>query len=354
MRRRWQPGRRAELVVTCAPAALIVILCLFLWIDPSVLEKVLGFSGRPTTSDNFHRIAALVTVGAVIAIAATWVVLVEARLPIPRLRRLLVAVLAVDLVFFGAFVLQPPLTQAQAQARTPQAATFKSLVGNGRFIIYDPDEFYTNELYQIGQTDLNMYSGIASAQGYTALTDGNYYNATGAHLLESLNPATLPGPVWDGLNVTTLLSIPSYFVTPVAGTTTVHTASVIPPPAGPVNGLPPVPTSFRLAPGHSHRWLLGESSPSTASASPTPVARRMGSGSGSSPPRDRWIGWERTPCTPTARGRAGPWRPPWPPPSTPPASSSSPPARPPRWSRSPLSRRPRPARWRSTARSRAW
>jgi hypothetical protein len=257
VRRRWQPGRRSELVVTCAPAALIVILCLFLWIDPSGLEKVLGFTGRPATSNNFHRIAALVTVGAVIAVAATWVVLIQARLPIPRLRRLLVAVLAVDLVFFGAFVLQPPLTQAQAQARTPQAATFKSLVGNGRFIIYDPDEFYTNELYKIGQTDLNMYSGIASAQGYTALTDGNYYNATGAHLLESLNPATLPGPVWDGLNVTTLLSIPSYFVTPVAGTTTVHTASVIPPPAGPVKDLPPVPTSFRLAPGHSHRWLLG-------------------------------------------------------------------------------------------------
>ncbi len=257
VRRRWRPGRRAELVVTCAPAALIVILCLFLWIDPSALESLLGFSGRPTTSGNFHRIAALVTVGAVIAIAATWVVLVEARLPIRRLQRLLVAVLAVDLVFFGAFVLQPPLTQAQAQAHTPQAATFQSLVGDGRFIIYDPDEFDTNQLYKIGQTDLNVFSGTPSAQGYTALTNGNYYNATGAHLLESLNPTTLPGTVWDGLNVTTLLSLPSYFVTPVAGTTTVHTSSVIPPPAGPVQGLPPVPTSFRLAPGQSHRWLLG-------------------------------------------------------------------------------------------------
>ena len=32
VRRRWQPGRRSELVVTCRRLALIVILCLFLWI----------------------------------------------------------------------------------------------------------------------------------------------------------------------------------------------------------------------------------------------------------------------------------------------------------------------------------
>jgi hypothetical protein len=256
VRRRWQPGRRAELVTTCAPAALIVILCLFLWIDPSRLEGWLGFSGR-TTSDNFHRIAILVTAGALIAIAATWVVLIEARLPIRRLRRLLVAVLAVDLVLFGAFVLRPPLTQTQAQAATPQAAAFKSFVGDGRFIIYDPDQFELTELHNLGQTDLNIFTGIPSAQGYTALTDGNYYNATGAHLLESLNPATLAGTVWDGLNVSTLLALPSYFVTPVAGTTTPDTASIIPPPAGQVKGLAPPPTSFTLAPGHSHRWQLG-------------------------------------------------------------------------------------------------
>jgi hypothetical protein len=264
VRRRWRPGRRAELVVTCAPLTLIVVLALFLWIGGSTLEHGLGFNAL--TSADLHWLSGLVTVGAVIAGAATWVVLVEGRLSRTTLRRLLVAVLAVDLIFFDFFVIRPPIPQTVAQAQTPMAAKFASLVGNGRFIIYDPDEFQMGELEALGQTDLNIYTRVPSAQGYTALTDGNYYNLTGSHLQEDLGPATLNGPVWDLLNATTMLSLPSYFVTPVAspdGTrgppSSGQPSSVyFPPDPLQDNSAPPgTPTTTELRSGWSHTWYLG-------------------------------------------------------------------------------------------------
>ena len=100
-----------------------------------------------------------------IAAAATWIVLVQRRLSSRRLRRLLALVLAVDLVVFNAFVIRPPTTEAKAQAHGPMSASLQAHTGNGRFIIYDPDQFETGQLYAMGQTDLNIFAGAAQRPG---------------------------------------------------------------------------------------------------------------------------------------------------------------------------------------------
>ena len=267
IRRRWQPGRRAELVLTCAPAALIVLLCAFLWIDGPLLDRALG-TQVTITAGSLRGLAVLVTGGAVIAVAATWIVLVERRFSTRTLRRLLTAVLAVDLVLFNAYLLHPPTTRELAMAEGPMATTFTSLVGNGRFVIYDPDQFYDGQLYALGQTDLNAFNDLPSAQGYTALTAGDYYGSTGAHYQEDLDVSTLAGPTWDQLNVRTLLSLPGYFVTPVpaapSGAPAVPLRSTLFPRkldsavAGAFNGAPlPTDRPTGLAAGQAHRWYFG-------------------------------------------------------------------------------------------------
>ena len=116
-------------------------------------------------------------------------------------------------------------------------------------------------MFDLGQTDLNIFNRLPSAQGYAALVDGGYFGATGAHLQETLDPTTLSGSIWDKLNVTTLLSLPGYFVTPVPGSTDQPTA-----PAGDVVSFPdnpglfPVPRgpdSWALPSGGTHRWYFG-------------------------------------------------------------------------------------------------
>ena len=266
IRRRWRPGRRAELVLTCAPAALIVVLCAFLWINGPLLDRALGtqFTISP---EGLRRLAVLVTAGTAVAVAATWIVLVERRFSGRTLRRLLAGVMAVDLVLFNVYLLHPPTTRELAKAAGPMATAFTSLVSGGRFIIYDPDQFYDDQLYALGQTDLNVFNELPSAQGYTALTDRNYYRTTGAHYQEDLDVSTLAGPTWDQLNARTLLSLPGYFVTPVppaSGGSTAPLRSTLFPrnvhatTAGAFNGSPLStggPTA--LAAGEAHRWYFG-------------------------------------------------------------------------------------------------
>ncbi len=259
-RRGWRRGHRAEVVVPCIPLAFIVIACLFLWFGGSELDHLMG-AQIYVSSVTRLRVAGLVTVMALTAAAATWIVLIERRLSARRLRVLLTTVLIVDLALFNCFVIRPPTSDSTAQALGPMSAALRAHVGDARFIIYDPDQFETSQLYALGQTDLNLYAGLASGQGYTALTDGAYYNATGAHFQEDLNPSTLAGTTWDDLNASTLLSLPNYFLTPLPRPAPgpavandvefpAHINSYGFPPA-------PVPTSYRLAAGASRTWYFG-------------------------------------------------------------------------------------------------
>ncbi len=255
--RRWQKGGRAEIVVTCLPVAFIVVVCLLLWADGPGLERLLQIQAGVTTTERLQE-AALVTAGAVVATAATWIALAADRLSAVRLRRLLAAVLAVDLVLFNCFVIRLPTTAAKAQAIGPLSSALRAQVGEGRFIIYDPDEFYTDQLYALGQTDLNVHSGLPSGQGYTALTDGTYFAATGAHYQEDLDPNDLAGSTWDDLNVTTLLSLPSYFVTPVPPSASNRRAIPFPTPLTDYEfDVPPPPGSFALQRGSPRTWYFG-------------------------------------------------------------------------------------------------
>ncbi len=256
LRSRWRPGRRAELIATCAPLAVVLVFTVVVWAGGSFLDRVLGAQfGVPVATH--YAVAGLVTVGALVAGAATWIALAEERLSGRRLRRLLAGVLAVDLLFFNVFVLRPPVGLTLAQAQGPSATAFTHLVGNGRFLIYDPDQYHGDEFRVLGQTDLNSFNALSSGQGYTALTDGTYYDATGAHYQEDFAPTSLAGTVWDELNVTTLLSLPGYFLTPVGAPDPSASIRFAPSPPA-YNGSPAAKTGpVDLRPGATHLWYFG-------------------------------------------------------------------------------------------------
>ncbi len=269
VRDRWRAGARSEVVVTSIPFAFSAAVGVLLWVAGPFLGRLLEIQYTMGTGTRL-RVAGLVTVGVAIAGVATWTVLAAGRFTARRLRRQLAAVLVADLVLFNLFVINPPITQAAAQAHTPLAAQLAAAVGDGRFIVYDPDRFETDQLYAIGQTDLNIYRQLPSAQGYTALTDGGYYDATGSHLQETLDATTLAGPVWDTLNVTTLLALPGYFVTPLPASAaedrpapnpnTVAPADQVQFPSDPTHHTSThlgAPTTVTLGAGVARPWYFG-------------------------------------------------------------------------------------------------
>ena len=255
--RRWRAGPRSELVVPAIPFLIVTVICLTLWIDGPLLYRWLEVPATVAV-DTRVQLALLLTGGVALAGAATWIVLSQRRFSARTFRHLLAAVLAVDLIVFNLLAIVPPISEAQAQAQTGPAAALRALTGDGRFIIYDPDELDTAQLYAVGQTDLNIFTGVRSAQGYTALTDGAYYRATGSHLQETLNPTTLGGSVWDRLNVTSMLSLPAYFVVRIPGPVNQPTArpgAVVSVPTGLAR--PASTPAVTLAAGRSHDWYFG-------------------------------------------------------------------------------------------------
>ena len=272
----WQPGRRVETVLTCLPVAVVAVLAVLTWAWGARLEQALGVLYTPRLSIRLS-IDALVAVGLAIAGTATWVALSERRFPARKVRRLLSAVLVIDLLFFVVFVIRPPVPNALSHAQGPEAVRFSSLVGDGRFLIYDPDIFQNYELYALGQTDLNLFRQQASAQGYAALIGNDYYLATGAHLLDKLDPSTLATPTWDELNVHVLLSLPSYFVTPVEADFAGQGGIPFPHDPNSYIGAPtPSVSRVDLEPGQSHLWYFGGALTLDSGSIPLP---RAGSGS---------------------------------------------------------------------------
>ena len=242
-----------ETVLTCVPVALSAVVCVLLWAAPAAWIHFLG-GGSSSSHFALRVLAVVATVELAIAAAGTAVVLSAGRWSPATLRRLLTVVLVVDVVVFTGLVLHPPTTRTAAHARGALARQFSSLTGDGRFLIYDPDVYEESQLYQLGQTDLNVTRHQPSAQGYAALVDNGYYDATGSHYQQDLNPQTLAGPVWDMLNSRVLLSLPSYFVTRAPGP-----AARRPTPS---RGPPPTPrTPLRgrsmVDAGAVHRWYLG-------------------------------------------------------------------------------------------------
>ena len=277
VRRRWRSGHRAEIVATCVPLAFAAAVCLSLWVAGPQLHEWLKTQYPETTATRVH-VALLVTAGTLVAGWATWVVLHQGRMETARLRRLLTAVLVVDLVLFDCFVIRPPVSEARAQAQGPFSSALDRQVGDARFIVYDPDEIVSNQLYDLGQTDLNIYAALPSGQGYTALTDGQYFDATGAHFQEDLNPATLADSTWDNLNVSTLVSLPGYFLTPLpsspAPTAAPGDAVRFPADIHQYNSSPtPVADSYTLAPGHSRTWYFGAALTADSFDIPVPDGR---------------------------------------------------------------------------------
>lgn len=256
--RRLPNPRLVEVTLVCIPVVLATIACVLLWTATSSYLHSLGMV-YPLHGFHRTRLALIVTLELVIGIAATCLVLAEKRFGVRRLRKLLVTVMVVDLVVFSAWSIQPPESDTVVHATSPTADQLSRATGNGRFIAYDPLLYVTSQLINLGQTDLNVPKHLASAQGYAALVDNGYYAATGDHLQEDLNPATLAGPTWDLLNAHVLLTYTGYFVTPAPGNRTPK-PTIFYPPAAPTPSVsaPSSPSSPRyLSPTARSQWYFG-------------------------------------------------------------------------------------------------
>ena len=192
-------GRRvAELVASVlAPGAALVTALVALIFPASVLVY---FQANP---DHASGERPWMAAQGAIALGALLVVWAWPRWSPTRARRLLIAVMALDL---GLFALTCWTGMYSGGTPEPTRAESAAVVGtSGRFAIVGAPSI--NQLSQISVADINGLTGLDSVQGYGSILSDNYQNATDAHQVGKMDPCALAQGVFVPLRLSTLLIV---------------------------------------------------------------------------------------------------------------------------------------------------
>ncbi len=244
--RRWT----SDVVLPLLPVAAVVGLQVVVLAGGPWFPHFLHVPG-PVSYGRLWPLALVLSVPSAIAVYAGTLVVRRHRLG-ARLGRLLVVVVAADMVVFNAFAQADPqvstaLDSSNSYAAALVAATEAAGSGPGgelhRVAIFDPDRFYPNEVNELGQPDLTILRDLRSVQGYGAIVDARYDNATGTHLQGSLTPSTLTDGTMSRLDLGVLVTVPENFVHLVVAAPGVPNSTL----AG-ATPLPPVPPDRAAAP----------------------------------------------------------------------------------------------------------
>ncbi len=164
----------------------------------------------PGSAWSLRAVAPYLVVVTVITLAAGAVVILGSSWPRRRLSRAITAIVLADLIVFTAnqSSLAPIYARALDTSNPLQRQVAARLSDGGRFLVVDPARLAGVALDQAGASDLNVVSGLASAQGYGSLIWGPYASSTGTHSLDDIDPAALATGVFDSLDVRVLLTVP--------------------------------------------------------------------------------------------------------------------------------------------------
>jgi hypothetical protein len=232
---------------------------------PVRVATMLGASGPRIAHAVAQRPVFVVTLVLVLASAA--IVTGVGRLAPRRRAGLLVIFVLVDLIAFNVTdvwniapglgkAASPPPKSHPTGASPATLAAAPGLGETGRFAMYDPDGVIDNQLRVLHSPDLNLYDGLFSVQGYSAIVDGRYAEATGSHAAEGrgyneLSPSAVEDGLLDQMDATTLVTSPSYLVRPSDAAAAADAS-----PSAPADGQGP--GTRVVAAGADARWDFGE------------------------------------------------------------------------------------------------
>lgn len=251
-----------RLGVALLPAVAVPVVCIVTLAAPRAVE---GWLDVPASRIHLARglwpwfVGEIAVAGFVAVLLMCW-----RRLSASRRRRLLVGVVAADLVLFllatSAFATRSTISLE------PTHADAAAVVGNdGRFAIVQGTLFNGGAVSKIGQTDLNAFSKDPSVQGYGSIVANEYATVTGTHTFDSITGCALARGMFGQLRLSTLLADPSELVRGLGAT------------GKPPSTVPPCP-GVRM-PGSAARRVLYLGFSATL-ASTTLVVARGDAGSG--------------------------------------------------------------------------
>ncbi len=90
------------------------------------------------------------------------------------------------------------------------------LAPGARMVNYDPQTYDSYPDSPQGVPDLNIIPGLPSISGYASIVNGNYESVTHTHEQDDLDIAQLASGTLDQLDLREVVTVPEYFLVPLA------------------------------------------------------------------------------------------------------------------------------------------
>ncbi len=212
--------------VSALPALAVVALSVALlgW-GPWVIRHVSISSDRAYLESQLTLVNAL---HLAIALAAVAVVLTLGTSP--RLFRAIVAIVVADVVVFLTFT-ATGVIGGSGPREPSRAAAVAALGVKGRFALVDLAGSHTGDFRAIGEPNMNVFTGLASVQGYGSLLSTIYDESTGTHPQAMVNACHLAQGTFTQLRLDAIAIATSELATNVVLSPTPPTTCVSPAPA---------------------------------------------------------------------------------------------------------------------------
>jgi hypothetical protein len=209
---------RYDRVIALIPFALVAALATWALVGPASLLQVLGDVSNPKTGYvHTVREATLIALG--VCVVAAGVAWLRPRVPPRRWLILLTAFVVLDIgstAVLGQLSTVP--SNSLLSGHTPvENYVAAHLAPDGRFDVYDPQDYGGPSHFSTGLPDLNILSRLPSVGGYASIVNGDYSVLTNTHTQGDLNISQLANGTLDGLDLQEVVTVPEYFLLPVAG-----------------------------------------------------------------------------------------------------------------------------------------
>ncbi|MGH3732584.1 MAG: hypothetical protein ACRDVC_04300 [Acidimicrobiales bacterium] len=183
--------------VTVAPAIIIVALSAVLigW-GPGLINKIHISGGDVNIEDELKTANALHLAIALVAALAVVLLARHSR----RLFTILMVVLTADLVVFLMFS-STGLIGGPGPREASESYAQRLLGNNGRFALVDDGGQHTGVYRKLGEPNMNVFTHMASVQGYGSLISIIYDDATGTHPQAYLNACHLAAGTFTQLRL---------------------------------------------------------------------------------------------------------------------------------------------------------
>ena len=203
---------RARSWLALSPAIAVAILSGALLVDGGPILRYLGVSTSASGLVTYQRptlLAHLAVAVGLVFVVRWW------RARRTRMRWLYV-IIAVDALLFFTFT-STGLFGGRASPMPSQVAAAAHLGTSGRFALIDPSGAHQGLYETLGAPNVNVFTGLASVQGYGSLVNALYGNVTATHPLFSLDPCQLANGTFRQLRLDTVVVSSDKLATPVTG-----------------------------------------------------------------------------------------------------------------------------------------